>query len=259
MFWHEVRCLLRSRLFAICAVAVGAFSALGGLVFTGVGLAMIDAGEVLGLDQLVRAAVIKGTAAPVVSGVLGAVAVGRLFRNGGLATSLWLVPRRGRLFAAMVGAVAVIGGLLGLVGCAAVASVSLWVGNDLDSPPSGSVLALVALAQVVICATSAAVGASVAIVLRSQAAAMATMLIGPLVLEPMVRASTTNLGGGGPVGLVADYLPVALMERVQIDSGNPVVPVSASAPPLVIAVGVLTLVLAGVLQVAHRRLATLDA
>ncbi len=256
MFRHEVESVFRSRLFVICVIAVAVFSALGGLVFTGVGLAMIDAGEGVGFDQLVRAAVVKGSAAPVVAGVLGAVSIGRLFRHGGLSTSLWLMPRRGRLFATLLGAVSLAGAVLGLIGVLSVAGVSLAVGDAAGTPPSAGLLGFLALAQTLICALTAAMGGSVAILLRSQVGAMAAMLLSPLILEPMVRGMTANLVLGGPV---AHYLPVALMERVQIDAANPVVPVSAAAPSAMVAAVALGAMVALFLSAAHGRLARIDA
>lgn len=235
---------------AVSAVA----SALLGLAYVGLGLSVLDGQPGIASADVLGAAIAKGSIAPLAAATLGAWSVGALFLNGGLATAFWLWPRRSRFAMLTAAEIGVAGAILGVLS-AVVISALAFVVTDL-SLGAGD-LAASTLLHAFVCSGYAIIGGACAVLLRSRSAALSLVLAIPLVVEPTLR-SVARVSNYTWLKGLAEALPGALAERLQLRSENPIVQVSNLLPQAAGAAVLLVLVIA-VSALAQRRLNALDA
>lgn len=181
--------------------------------------------------------------------LLGVVTVGHDYRYGLLRAVLTAQPRRGFVVAARL---AVLAG----VAAAAAAAVSVlgaavaWLTGR--APSADPATLRVAAAHVVLAVLWAWLGAGLAWVLRSSGGALALLLLGPLLVEPVLTVIAETEGSPGARGLVR-WLPFAAARQAL---GRPLGPgpdtIGALAGTAVFA-GVTVLVLALAWLLVQRR------
>jgi ABC-2 type transport system permease protein len=164
--------------------------------------------KVDGLEAIVMI-LSKPSAAPIAAGVLGVFAVGNDFRFGTMSATLLITPRRTVALGARAVVVAGFGSALALAGLAAAWVVgTLMVGRQFLGRATALELFSLCAAQIALTVGWALLGTFIAILLRSQVAALTTMLAVPFAVEPALRTMAL-LSGRGWLEQLAGLLPFA--------------------------------------------------
>lgn len=241
---------LTSRSLLVTASLAVVGSVLGALAYTGLALSMSDAGTSVTPAQATEVAIAKGSIGPLVSGLIGALTIGRLYRFNTLACELWLTPRRGRLLRRKVAVLATVGALVSGVSGGLAVLASGMLGASVSTSWSTSVVGWGAAIHATVGAVTCVVGGAVALLLRSQSGSVALMLLYPLMIEPFLRG-IGSLGSGRVGEWIGPHLPLSILERLQVSAGNPIVSVPGGQA-VITSLLVLAVLLSGVLIGSHR-------
>ncbi|MFE0581569.1 hypothetical protein [Streptomyces sp. NPDC058874] len=154
-----------------------------------------DQGHPVPVSELLVIMLTKSPLTPVIAGTLGVFAMGHEYRYGTIRTTLALTPRRTVAFGAKAASIAAFSGLLALANLAAAwaVAVPLLAGDSMDGV-SAALLVRVHVGQVLLIVGWGLAGVALGALIRSQTAALLTLLAVPFVVEPMLRAVLTNSG-----------------------------------------------------------------
>lgn len=210
--WVRIRTLRSTWLLSVLSLVVTVLPAVAFALNPSSGTP-VEGGEsfrVIG-DQQAYALVLTATGqlTPLLMGLLGAFAFGHEYRYGTVRAALTALPVRDRLATAKVLVVALWAAVVGLLGVGVSAVVALALQGDRYEPgvslTEGTTLR-VALGVVLYVVLIALLGLALGWLFRSIPAAVAVLLVTPLVLEPLLRA-LLSLDLLEPVSGIGRYLP----------------------------------------------------
>jgi ABC-2 type transport system permease protein len=216
--WVRIRTLRSS--WVLSAVGV-LLAGLVGAAGTSSALSGGRAPESLTAEQFVRALRDGSTSLlPVLMAVLGAMAFGHEYRHGTIRPALTALPRRVRFATAkVVVAMAWATGAAVLAIVAALAGAAVRLGGSLPSSWVDVTAVRVLSLCVAHVALWAALGAGLGALIRSQVAAIVTLLVWGFVAEPILTA-ILHLDALASLSGVSDRFPVAA-SRAMTEFGSP--------------------------------------
>ncbi|MFJ5679151.1 ABC transporter permease subunit [Streptomyces sp. NPDC093097] len=181
-WWLAVTTLL------VTAALAWAFGALLGNMAT-------EVGQAPPVTEALVIMLTKSPVTPVIAGVLGVFAMGHEHRYGTIRTTLAVTPHRVTAFAAKALSIGAFSTLLAFANLAVAWLVALpLIGGDRWEGVSLPLLVRVHLGQVLLVLGWGLAGVALGTMIRSQTAALLTLLAVPLVVEPMLRAALRSSG-----------------------------------------------------------------